>query len=353
MSAGHRVCARIRSSSSLLRSAALLLSALALSCANAQPAGFAGKWVLILDVGRNPHYGILEIVQTGDALDLFIDGGPVNLLSRAGEQIRFDLDWTDGGDRLRSWELAGSLTNGRLSGEVSEAGERVGTWSAAPWAERSDAGAAPEPVDITGVWAVLSRGTHKDAFDLTAAARAIDEEYDPTLDDPHLRCVAGGVIRMEDGPFPHQIIELDDQIIILYEYFHQVRRIWMDGRDFPENIDDAYLDMGYSIGHWEGSTLVVETRGMKPTVWDAAGMPVSPAALITERKYLDAEGRLHADYTLRDPAHFNRPVYRHAYWERRPDAEIGESACDPHSFYRSLDLEGRLEEYWERSGNRL
>jgi hypothetical protein len=123
----------------------------------------------------------------------------------------------------------------------------------------------------------------------------------------------------------------------------------MDGRDFPEGIEDAYLAMGYSIGHWEGSTLVVETRGMKPTVWDAAGMPVSAAAVVTERKYLDDDGRLHTDYVLDDPDHFEGPVYRHAY--RAPSAATGlaEYVCDPHPFYRSLQLEGRLDEYWESS----
>jgi hypothetical protein len=323
------------------------------AAAFAQAPGFVGKWKLELDMGRNPSYGILEIEQSGGGLAAYIDGGPVHLLGADANHIRFDLDWTDGGDRLRYYVLDGDLAGGRLSGSFTEEDKPIGTWSATPWMEHPDAGKPPAPLDFSGVWTVLSRGTHKDAFALTPEARAINDAYDPTLDDPHLRCVAGGVIRMEDGPFPHQIIQLDDEIIILYEYFHQVRHIWMDGRDFPEDIEYAYLDMGYSIGHWEGSTLVVETRGMKPTVWDAGGMPVSPPAVITERKYLDDDGRLHADYTLVDPAYYERPIYRHAYWGPGQNAEISENACDPHSFYRSLDLEGRLETYWGRSENRL
>ena len=152
---------------------------------------------------------------------------------------------------------------------------------------------------------------------------------------------------MEDGPFNYEIIDQGDHVLILYHYFNESRRIWMDGRGFPEGIEDAWLPMGYSIGHWEGSTLVVETRGMKPTLWDAAGMPVSASAVLIERKYLDETGRLNTDYVLNDPANYERPVYRHAYRERSPDSGLDWYACDPHAFYRSLDLEGRLDEYWQ------
>ena len=53
------------------------------------------------------------------------------------------------------------------------------------------------------------------------------------------------------------------------------------------------------------------------------------------------------DYVLSDPANYERPVYRHAYRERSPESGLAWYACDPHAFYRSLDLEGRLDEYWQ------
>lgn len=317
--------------------------------ASAQDAGFEGKWKLALDSGRNTDYGILEIVESGGAWQVIIDGGSVNLLEIDGDRIAFDFDWTDAGDTLHVTVLSGRLAGERIGGDMTEEGEPTGTWSAEPWAEHPDVGAAPAPVDLSGLWRSVSRGTHKDAFDLTAAARAINDAYDQTLDDPHLRCVSGGVIRMEDGPFDYEIIDRGDHLLILYEYFQESRRIWMDGRDFPEGIEEAYLAMGYSIGHWEGSTLVVQTRGMKPTVWDAAGMPVSAAAVVTERKYLDEDGRLHTDYVLDDPDHFERPVYRHAYRAPSAAAGLAEYVCDPHPFYRGLQLEGRLDEYWQSS----
>lgn len=336
-----------------LCSAALLALLLGVGCAQAQTENFIGKWVLALDSGRNVDYGILQIEQDGADLRVFIDGGPVNLLDYGANSIRFDMDWTDGGDRLHVTELQGMLTQNGLTGVMSEMGEPTGDWSARRWAEHPEAGAAPAPTDIFGIWLNLSRGTHKDTFDLTEVGRSINDAYDPSLDDPHLRCVSGGTIRMEDGPMGYEIIDRGDHILILYEYFHEVRRIWMDDRDFPDHIDEAYLTMGYSIGHWEGSSLVIETRGMKPTVWDANGMPVSTSAVVHERKYLDDAQRLHTEITLQDPENYRRPVYRHLYRERSPDAQLNESTCDPHSFYRSLQLEGRFDEYWERSANRF
>ena len=334
-------------------SQALVFAALAAGATCAQETDFSGKWVLGLDTGAYTDYGILEFSRSNGELEIFIDGGPVDLLSLDGHRITFDFDWTDLRDRLHVTELSGELVNGELTGTTVEKGERTGTWTAHPWSEHPDIGARPAPVDVSGIWLSLSRGTHKDAFDLTAMGETINEAYDSALDDPHLRCVSGGMIRMEDGPFPYEIIERDDHLLIVYEYFHEVRHIWTDGRGFPEDIENAYLSIGYSIGHWEGSTLVVETRGMKPTVWDAQGMPVSPEAIVTERKYLDESGRLHTDYTLHDPVNYNRPVYRHAYRERSTDVELEQWSCDPHSFYRGLELEGRLEEYWGRSNSRF
>ena len=331
----------------VLRSVFSLALPLLGAAAIAQNADFAGKWVLALDSGRNTDYGILEITEIEGEWRVLIDGGPVNLLNLDVNRIAFDFDWTDGADRLHVTELSGEHLGDRMSGSMAEGGEPTGTWSAEPWSEHPEAGADPAPLHLTGVWRSVSRGTHKDAFDLTPAGAAINDAYDETLDDPHLRCVSGGTIRMEDGPFNYEIIDQGDHILVLYHYFNESRRIWMDGRGFPEEIEDAWLPMGYSIGHWEGSTLVVETRGMKPTLWDAAGMPVAASAVLIERKYLDETGRLHTDYVLNDRANYERPVYRHAYRERSPESGLDWYACDPHTFYRSLDLEGRLDEYWQ------
>ncbi|MFL2547060.1 MAG: hypothetical protein ACJ0SL_06825 [Candidatus Rariloculaceae bacterium] len=322
---------------------------------SAQQSEFLGEWLLWLEsdnrMGR-PAYGSLVFEQDGDDLAIYIDGGPVNLLSLDGNRIRFDFDWTDLPDRVHISILDGELNDGVIEGRATEDGEDRGIWRATR-VERRQTPLPPDPVDFSGIWgpsAILS----KDSFDLTAVGREADELYDPTIDDPILRCVSDGLIRMSHGPFHIEIIAREDRTIVLHEDLHEVRRIYTDGREFPEGIEDAWLAMGYSIGHWEGSTFVIETRGLKKTVWDASGMPISVAAVVTERWSFDDEGQMHIEFSLDDPVNYNRPVMMHQARQRQPDdTYISEYSCDPHPFYRSLLLEGRLEEYWGRSQNRL
>ena len=323
---------------------------------SAQESSFIGEWLLWLEsdnrLGR-PAYGSLVFEDGGGGLAVFIDGGSVNLLDLDGVHVTFDFDWSDLPDRVHVSVLEGDLENGVISGTAKENGEDRGRWRATR-VDRPDTPALPpEPFDFVGIWSsptILS----KDAFELTAAGEAANDAYDPTIDDPILRCVSDGLIRMSHGPFEIELLEREGRIVLLHEDLHEVRRIHTDGRDFPEGIEDASLAMGYSIGHWEGATLVVESRGLKKTVWDAAGMPVSSGAVVTERWYLDDTGQLHIEVSMQDPVNYYRPVLMHQVRLRLPnDTEIDEYSCDPHPFYRSLQLEGRLEEYWGRSPNRL
>ena len=82
-------------------------------------------------------------------------------------------------------------------------------------------------------------------------------------------------------------------------------------------------------------------------------MPTSSGAIVTEHWYLDDIGQLHVEFSLDDPVNYTRPVLMHTVRTKQPiDVDILEYSCDPHAFYRSLQLEGRLEEYWGRSTNR-
>lgn len=336
---------------------AMLFFALALlpTMAASQENAFVGEWLLWLERGnaRRPAYGTLTIEPSDGGVNVYIDGGPVNLLSLEDDRIRFDFDWTDVGDQVHLSLLEGVLDDGVLTGTVAEEGEPRGAWRATPKPMPENPPAAPDPVDLTGIWggpAIIS----KYSFDLTEAGRAAQAAYDSTIDDPILRCVSDGLMRMSHGPFDIEIVEARDRIIVLHEDLHEVRRIFMDGRGFPDGIDDAHLSMGYSLGRWEGSTFVIETRGLKRAVWDAAGMPFNAGAVVTERWYLDDDGILHIEFSLSDPINYRRPILMHQVRERLPDdSEVGEYSCDPHAFYRGLQLDGRLEEYWGRSGNRL
>lgn len=324
--------------------------------AAAGPEDFEGEWLLALERAATIDFGTLEFEPSPEGLQAYIDGGPVDLRFGEDDSVTVTLDWSDSGDRLHESLLEGRLSDGMITGRILEAGDQVGTWRAVPEKDRArilkESALPPDLIDLSGTWSVGSRGTHKDSFDLTEAGRAADDAYDPTLDDPHLRCVSGGLIRMLDGPFPIEIIPRKDHLLVLFQYFEEQQRIYMDGRSFPEDVDSLQSAMGYSIGRWEGPTLVVETRGLSEALWDSRGMPTSADARVTQRLYLDESGNLHNEITLVDPQNYKRPVLRHAYWTYDPDAEQQEYDCDPHSFYRSLDIEGRLEEYWGRSRTR-
>lgn len=334
----------------------ILLGCLLLAPAISQPqeSNFVGSWLLWVETGNQdePAYGSLDIEQAGNSLAVYVDGGPGTLLELEGNRIIFDFDWDDFYDQLHVSVMHGSLEGDVISGTATSDGQDRGAWRATrrPPIDRN---APPDPVDITGIWgppALISRHT----FDLTEIGRAADEVYDPTLDDPILRCVSDGLIRMSHGPFDLEILQGQGRIVVLHEDLHEVRRIYSDGRDFPEGIENAGYAMGFSIGHWEGSTFVSETRGLKRTVWDAAGMPISPGATVTERWSLDNTGRLHIEISMDDPENYHRPVLMHLVRSKQPaNAVVDEYACDPHGFYRGLQISDQLEEYWGRSRNRL
>jgi len=319
----------------------------------AQEDAFVGVWELWVESGYEfrPAYGTLAIEDTPGGLALYVDGGPVNLLALDGNRIRFDIDWLDLRDATRVSVYEGLLENGVLEGTATENGEDRGGWRAVRKPDR-DPNAPPMPVDLTGIWGEPDH-IGKAVYDLTEAGRAADEAYDETLDDPILRCVSDGLIRMSHGPFDIEVLDVGNRIVMLHQDMNEVRRIFLD-RDFPDGVVSMNRSMGYSIGHWEGSTLVIGTRGLKRGVWDAPGMPVSADAEFTERWYLDDEGALHIEWSMTDPENYHRPALMHQVRYRQPDdKEIPPYACDPHSFYRSLDIEGRLDDYWGRSRNRL
>ncbi|MDX1561947.1 MAG: hypothetical protein R3305_03430, partial [Gammaproteobacteria bacterium] len=308
----------------------------------------AGDWFLVLDLGDVGHTGVLQFEAADNGIAAFVDGGPV-ALTIEGDRLELDIDTRDGGGRLLSYLLSGSLDGGVLSGVLQPPLDApAATWHA----ERIVPAQAepPRPVDFSGIWSRTSSGIAKVHLDYTAAAqRAVDDYH--YLDDPALRCVSPGVVRVSGWPYPLEILQNDTQLTILYESFHEVRRIHLDGRDFPAEL--PHRAMGYSIGHWEGSTLVVETRQLTQAFVDLNGQPLSEDARVIERMSLSDDGqRMRSEMTIFDPANYRRPIVRHRQWRKTPETVILEYDCDPYPFFRGLELEGALEEYWDRMRQR-
>ena len=325
-----------------LRVCACILAGLMLApLASAQ---LTGQWLLTIDHGGE-RLGILTVEENRGQIEGYIDGGPIDL-GLDGDAIDMTVDYRDGGGRLLSRHFTGTVTGDSMQGTLVAAHDgSTGTWSAEPWAGPAS-GAAPAPVDLAGIWSRISAGTEKVHLDYTAAAQARIDAYH-YLDDPALRCISPGLVRISGWPYPLEILQNDDQVTILYESFHEVRRIFTDGRDFPDDLPATA--MGYSIGHWEGNTLVVETRQLRPNYVDLAGQPLSGNAVVTEHISLSDDGNvLRSLLILHDPEFYKRPITRFRQWRRTPDTAILEYDCDPYPFFRGLELEGTLQDYWQR-----
>jgi hypothetical protein len=127
--------------------------------------------------------------------------------------------------------------------------------------------------------------------------------------EPHTRCKASGVSRQFSTPYGTEFVEVPDlkrMYILDNGGPNSFRIIYLDGRQFPAKIEPT--NYGYSIGHWEGDTLVVETRGLNEKFWlDTRGTPHTQQLKFTERyTRLDME-TMEYQATIDDPGAYTRP----------------------------------------------
>jgi hypothetical protein len=126
---------------------------------------------------------------------------------------------------------------------------------------------------------------------------------------------------------PLKIIQAPRETMILYEVDNLHRQVFTDGREFPATFEfPAYL--GYSIGHWEGDTFVVESRGFNDrTPLDAMGHPRSESIRVTERYRRPDFGHLESEITFDDPQLYTRKFSVKVGYEIVPNNDIFEMFC--------------------------
>lgn len=103
------------------------------------------------------------------------------------------------------------------------------------------------------------------------------------------------------------------------------RQIFTDGRELPKDPNPAW--MGYSVGHWEGDTLAVESTGYNDRTWIDAGYPHTEQMRITERYRRTDFGHLTADVILSDPAIYEKPITSKLNGLYTADTELIEYVC--------------------------
>jgi hypothetical protein len=197
--------------------------------------------------------------------------------------------------------------------------------------------------DLSGVW--VSPGT-KYFFDLTAdgveapmlpRAAALYKERLAQLQKGHPseRCIGHGVTDYDTVPAPRRFIQTAGMIAILFESYNHYRQIFLDGRPLPKLTQPPY--MGYSVGHWEGDTLVVDTTGLNEKGWlDMNGHPQTETTHITERYRRSDFGHLDLQLIIEDPNAYSKPWGISMVLNYFADEDMIENMCENEKDYPHL-----------------
>jgi len=165
------------------------------------------------------------------------------------------------------------------------------------------------------------------AAELKAARREQNSK-----DNPDAHCLPMGIMQFHMHPQPRKVVQTEQLLLILYEGNAGIRQIFTDGRPLPEDDPQPWW-YGYSVGHWEGDTLVVETTGFRDGGWlDISGSPLTDKARMVERWQRPSYGRVQIDVTIDDSEAYTETfavrVHHRIMQDGLFDAELIEFICD-------------------------
>ena len=151
---------------------------------------------------------------------------------------------------------------------------------------------------------------------------------DGMKDNPDAHCLPLGYMQLHLHPQPRKIVQNPDQIIIMYEANYGLREIFMDGRPLPDNEPQPWW-YGYSVGHWEGDDLVVESTHFRDDGWlDVNGSPLTDEGKIIERFRRPTFGTMEIDITIDDPKAYTEPFTLRVNQQLLPDEQLIEFICN-------------------------
>ena len=162
-----------------------------------------------------------------------------------------------------------------------------------------------------------------DAAKPVAGARAVPGEEG----NPALRCEPDSPPRLLILPNPFEIVQVPGRMFMFFEEYHAWRTIWTDGRPLPKDPDPTWL--GYSVGHWEGDTFIVDTVGFNDKAWvDGYGNPRSEQMHLTERYRRLNHDTLEMQIIMDDPKAYTKPwVSPPKLHKLEPTWELAEWFC--------------------------
>lgn len=192
--------------------------------------------------------------------------------------------------------------------------------------------------DLTGIW---FQDTNKYTRDIAADIGADAVPYQPwakaladeratgahSREDPDANCLPQGVPKISFVPAPWKIVQTPDLIVVVYEAFTLWRQIFLDGRRLVDGANPTWL--GYSTGHWDGDTLVVESKGFNGKIWlDQLGKPTTEQLQVTERFRRTDYGHMEIEATIDDPGAYTRAWTVRQTYHLLPDTELLEFICN-------------------------
>ena len=206
--------------------------------------------------------------------------------------------------------------------------------------------------DLQGIWQVLSTSTAANIephaaslgvpaglgvivdppdgmipYQPSALARRRENFQNRATADPLAKCFKPGVPRLTYLPFPFQIVQSPQVVMIFYEYVHNYRTIHLNRKTHVDGLD---FWNGDSIGRWEGNTLVVDVANFNGQTWfDSAGNFHSEALHVVERYTRTDAGTMMYEATIEDPKVFTRPwkIGVPLHLRREPNVRLLEYEC--------------------------
>ena len=161
-------------------------------------------------------------------------------------------------------------------------------------------------------------------------------------DNPDANCMPMGITQFHMQPQPRKIVQTPKAIYLIYEANYGLRTIFTDGRRLPPQGEPQPFWYGYSIGRWDGDTLVVETNNLRGAEdgpfdgWlDVWGSPYSQQATFTERFRRPMYGKLEIDVTVQDPKAYTKPFTVRINQRLSVDEEIIEAICHENQQFRT------------------
>ena len=289
---------------------------------------------------QNPH--VLMTLESADGETWAVESQAKNLLERTA--IGADLFAVGSTVALAGYParegkgvfaLNALLADGRelilRAGRPAHFGGRQGSNPDALLAAGVSADSSAQAAGMFRVWSMQFAGEGRwrwpDTYPLTTAAAAAQARFEPTRDMPLGDCAEKGMPWIMEQPFPMEIARQGNDVLVKLEEADAVRTVHMQSSPPNSVVPSAY---GYSVGRWDGDTLVVHTTAINARFLNSTGIPLTPAVTTDERFSVSSDGsRLNYTLTITDPGTFTAPLTLEKYWIWRPGVTLESYGCTP------------------------